>query len=351
MRSDRKLWGSDRRLRVLAGAGGLVALVAAGASVQRRHMQRIASDPEQAVLRESPSGQPLEIVSADGTILHAEAFGPQDGPTIVLAHGWTEGLTFWTYVIRELAPQGFRLVAYDLRGHGLSGRAAGGDYGMDRFGEDLEAVLRACLSGGERAVVAGHSLGAMSIVAWTESHEVTARVSAAALLNTGVGDLIAEQLIVPVPAIASAIGNTIAVHAFLGARAPVPRFSTPLSHYLIRYVAFGPAATPAQVAFYEQMLIACPPAARASVGIAMSELALDHALPRLTVPTLVMAGAKDRLTPPSHARRIAEQLPDLVDLIELPDTGHMGPLERPKEISEALVRLAADVAGGISVAV
>ena len=56
-------------------------------------------------------------------------------------------------------------------------------------------------------------------------------------------------------------------------------------------------------------------------------------LPRLTVPTIVLAGARDRLTPPSHARRIAGMLPQLVRLIVLPDTGHMAPLERPDEVT------------------
>jgi pimeloyl-ACP methyl ester carboxylesterase len=53
-----------------------------------------------------------------------------------------------------------------------------------------------------------------------------------------------------------------------------------------------------------------------------------------------MTGAQDRLTPPSHARRMAGELPRLYRLIELPETGHMGPLERPAEIAEALRELA-----------
>jgi pimeloyl-ACP methyl ester carboxylesterase len=72
---------------------------------------------------------------------------------------------------------------------------------------------------------------------------------------------------------------------------------------------------------------------------------LHHALARLTIPTLVMAGERDRLTPPVHARRIAEELPNLTALIELPDTGHMGPLERPHEVSCALAELARSVLG------
>jgi pimeloyl-ACP methyl ester carboxylesterase len=75
-------------------------------------------------------------------------------------------------------------------------------------------------------------------------------------------------------------------------------------------------------------------------------------VPQLTVPTLVMAGANDRLTPPAHAERIAAVLPQLDQLIVLPATGHMGPLERPDEITEALVALAqhAGISAGAAVA-
>jgi pimeloyl-ACP methyl ester carboxylesterase len=94
------------------------------------------------------------------------------------------------------------------------------------------------------------------------------------------------------------------------------------------------------VAFYERMLVSCARDVRAAVGLALSDMELHHALSRLTVPTLVMDGSDDRLTPPSHARRVAGDIPQLHRLIELPDTGHMGPLERPAEVADALRELA-----------
>jgi pimeloyl-ACP methyl ester carboxylesterase len=303
-------------------------------------MRRIARDPEKAALDDTPKGRAQSVSSDDGTTLHVEVFGPEDGETVVLAHGWTEAIQYWTYVIRGLVDKGLRVVAYDLRGHGDSAPAKGGDYAIPRFGEDLEAVLAACVPQGRRAVVAGHSLGAMSIASWAEKHDVERHVKAAALLNTGVGDLIAEHLILPLPGIAQAVNRVIARHGFLGSRAPLPRFSTPLSYAAIRYIAFGPDASPAQVAFFERMLVTCPPQVRADIGIAMSEMDLHDALPRLTVPTLVFAGAEDRLTPPSHARRIAEMLPQLRRLTVLENTGHMTPLERPDVVIDALAELA-----------
>lgn len=324
--------------RPIAVAGALAGLVAAGALLEWRHLRRIAADPRRALLENPPAGRPLRVVSPDGTEIHAEVFGADELPTLVLGHGWTEALRYWTLVIREL-PE-FRIVAYDMRGHGRSAPAAGGDYSVERFGEDLEAVLSAAVPEGERAIVAGHSLGGMAIAAWADRHDI-GRVHAAALLFTGLGDLVANQLLVSVSRFAHRLRDPIARQVFFGSRVPLPRFSSPLSYAFVRYIAFGPDATPAQIAFFERMLVRCAPNVRAAVGLAVADIELHHALARLAVPTLVMAGAEDRLTPPAHARRLASDLPQLHRLIELPHTGHMGPLERPVEVADALRELAA----------
>lgn len=320
---------------------GASALATAGAyAVQRRHLGLIAADPINERLSDPPRGRALAIRSADGTMLHAELFGEESAPTIVLAHGWTEELAYWTLVTPRLVERGFRVCAYDLRGHGDSEPGTDGDYSIERFGEDIQAVLDAVAGPGDGPVLAGHSLGAMSIVAWAEDNPVSERVSAVALLNTGVGELIAESLLVPLPWLANLLNRTPLSRGVLTARGGVPRFSTPLSEAMIRYTAFGPTATPALIAFYERMLVACAPDVRADVGLALTELELSHAVPRIDVPTLVLAGANDRLTPPGHAERIAEALPGPKRLLILPQTGHMGPLERPDEVADALLELA-----------
>jgi pimeloyl-ACP methyl ester carboxylesterase len=332
------LTGSHRERWLWAGIGAAGILAAGG--LEAAHMRRIARDPEKAELEETLEGRAQRVPSADGTGLHVEVFGPEDAETVVLAHGWTEALRFWTFVIHRLERKGTRVVAYDLRGHGDSEPAKEGGYAIPRFGEDLEAVLAACVPDGRRAVVVGHSLGAMSVASWAEKHDVERRVRAAVLLNTGVSDLINENLLLPLPGVARALNRTIALHGFLGSKAPLPRFSTPLSAAAIRYIAFGHDASPAEVAFFERMLVTCPPEVRADVGIAMSDMDLQGALPRLTVPTIVIAGEEDKLTPPSHARRIAELLPELRRLTVLEDTGHMTPLERPDAVIDAVTELA-----------
>jgi pimeloyl-ACP methyl ester carboxylesterase len=330
---------TTREQRLWAAAGALAGAALAGAVAERRHDTRVAADPENQILRDPPRGRPLSARSGDGTVLHAEVFGEDATGTVVLAHGWTEELHYWTYVIRELTGRGFQVIAYDLRGHGQSHPATSGDYAIPRFAEDLEAVLRDCVPDGRRVLIAGHSLGAMSIVSWAERYELGDNVVAVALINTGLRNLLAEQLLIPIPWLARLVRGVPPRYS-VGSRAPLPNFSTPLTYGLARYFAFGPAATPAQVAFYERMLITTRPDVRAKVGITLSELDLHNALPRVTVPTTVIAGADDRLTPPSHAQRIGDQLPRLHRLIVLSETGHMAPLERPAEVCDALGELA-----------
>jgi len=343
--------GAPRRIALTPAALTATAVVgglAAAAAWQRRHLRARAGNEEFVALSAPLGGRGLTIKSADGTALHAEVFGDTDptGPTVVLAHGWTERLSFWGPVIGLLQAHGLRVIAYDLRGHGASSPATGGDYSLERFGEDLEAVLATVVDEPERATVVGHSLGAMSIAAWAEHHDPPARAGAAALVNTGLGDLISGHLLFG--ELAKFLNHPGAGRALLGARAPLPSFSSPLQQAVIRHIAFGPGARAGDVAFYEQMLMDCPAAVRAATGVALSDMDLWHAVAKLTIPTLVVAGERDRLTPPAHARRIAEELPDCAGLIVLPGTGHMSPLERPRELSEALVQLVDETAGTLA---
>jgi pimeloyl-ACP methyl ester carboxylesterase len=336
-----------RQVRVLtlsAAAAG----VGAGIAVERSHLRALAHDRDYEQLSAPLGGRTLTARSPDGTRLHVEVFGPEDGPTVLLVHGWTEQLRFWSPIIRLLRDRGLRTIAYDLRGHGASDRAATRDYSVERFGDDVEAVLATAVGEGGLATVAGHSLGAMSIAAWAARYEAQARAQAAVMINTGLGDLIATNVLVT--GIAGRLISPSLSRKVLGSHAPVPSFSSPFAHAAIRFIAFGPTATAGQVAFYERMLIECPADVRAAVGIALSEMDLYPSVTRLTVPTLVIAGDCDRLTPPAHTHRIASMLPMPAGLIELERTGHMSPLERPEELANAIAQLASDTAGAAEVA-
>jgi pimeloyl-ACP methyl ester carboxylesterase len=326
---------------IAAGAGTAAMLAAGWAAAQRRDQRAIAADPKGPELFAELGGARRSVRTADGTALWVRTFGPDDAPTIVMVHGWTCAAEFWK--LQVAAHKGERrIVTFDLRGHGQSERPPNGNYTIETFAEDLQAVLEAEVPAGERALLVGHSLGAMTIVAWAGSHRdlVDERVSATVLVNTGVGDLISDSLVVEGMPDSFAQLERLAGQGLLRARTPIPATSTPLSHRLIRYAVVGPDASPAEVAFCEQLVLSCPADVRGAVGGTLSRLDLNESLADLTVPTLVIAGERDRLTPPRHAHEMAQALPELLDVVEIPRSGHMSPVEYPDEVNRLIAELA-----------
>jgi pimeloyl-ACP methyl ester carboxylesterase len=321
---------------------GVAGVAGVGVAFELRHRRRLASDPLDALLSTPLVGESVAVTSADGTLIHAEVFEAPDGaPTVVLVPGWTETLQIFDLVTRGLGDRGFRVASFDLRGQGQSGAPVDGDQAIERYGEDVEAVLAAVAGGREDVIIAGHSMGGMSIMAWAAAFEASARVRGVGLLNTGAVGLVDASTLLPgrVPAGAR---RGIGAKFILGA-APPPPVSTPLSRGILRYAAFGPTATEAQVAFYERMGWECPAAVRIGAGATLATLDVTAGVERMNVPTLVLTGAQDRMTPPVLSQQMAEMLPNPVELKILPQTGHMTPLERPGELVEALAGLASGV--------
>jgi pimeloyl-ACP methyl ester carboxylesterase len=332
----------ESRKAIAVGAGGAMAALAAGwIAAQRRDSRAIAADPKGAALFAEFGGRRSAVRAADGTALWARTFGPDDAPTIVLVHGWTCAAEFWKLQVEALHGER-RIVTFDLRGHGQSERPPDGDYSIQTFARDLNAVLEATVPAGERALLVGHSLGAMTIVAWAAEHpdQVDDRISAAVLLNTGVGDLISESLVIEGIPDGFARLRRLTGESVLRARSPAPTTSTPVTNRMIRRYVVGPDASPAEVAFCEQLVLSCPADVRGAVGGTLSQLDLKAALARLQVPTLVISGERDRLTPPAHAELMARSLPDVLDLVVIPRSGHMTPVEFSTEVNGLLAELA-----------
>jgi pimeloyl-ACP methyl ester carboxylesterase len=281
----------------------------------------------------------LTVTSADGSRLHVEEHGREDGPTVVLVHGWTCSTAFWGPVIRHLA-DGHRVVVYDQRGHGRSPAAGPGGYSTDALADDLCAVLDTVLdTAGSRAVVAGHSMGGMTVMAAAGRPQVRERVAAALLCNTGSSRLLYESTVAPLRA--GRLRYRVQ-KAVLGSSLPLGPV-TPLGMRVLRYATMGPAATREQMEACARIVHACPRAVRAAwARKVLAVLDLDAGLADLDLPVGVIAGEKDRLTPPVHARRLAGALPNCTGLTELPGLGHMTPIEAPRTVAVAVVALVRD---------
>ncbi|MGV9313395.1 alpha/beta fold hydrolase [Streptomyces sp. NPDC003691] len=282
--------------------------------------------------RALPRPEVRTVASADGAPLHVEIHGPRDAPAVVLSHGWTCSTRFWSAQTEALAGE-FRVVVYDQRGHG---RSPMGRVGTDRLADDLEAVLRAVLAPGERAVVGGHSMGAMTIMAAAGRPALAEHAAAVLLCSTGASHLTEDSLVMP--GRRSAL-RTRLNHAVLRSTLPLGPV-TPLGLPLLRHVALSRAATRQQVEECARIVHACPRIHRAAWARVLATLDLTASVAALDLPAVVLVGSADRLSPPVHAHRIAARLPDCRGLTVLDGAGHMTPVERPDEVTAHLRELA-----------
>ena len=295
-----------------------------------------------------PPSRTMVVHAPDGTRLHTEVFGPNDGYPIVLAHGITCSLRVWHEQINDLS-RDFRVIAYDHRGHGRSGVPDGKAYSLNHLAADLDAVLAATLRRGERAVIAGHSMGGIAISSWADRfrHRVEYRADAVALINTTTGDLLDKIQLLPVPGLlktARVAAARTMIRALGGA--PLVNGTQPGSRRFLRMMAVGADADPAIARFLHELFSATPAAGRGAWARVLVEEMGPKAyidLSGLTVPALVIGSTKDRLLPMSRARKIAEDAPNLIELVEMPG-GHCAPLEHPAMVNQYLRGLAAEVA-------
>lgn len=294
-----------------------------------------------------PPGRPVEVRSRDGIRLHAEVFGREDGYPIVLAHGITCAIRVWAHQIADLS-QDYRVIAFDHRGHGRSAvPVRRGAYSLDHLAADLDSVLEATLAPGERAVIAGHSMGGIAITSWSERHaeRVTERADAVALINTTTGDLLRNVKLLPVPApLANVRVRTAGTLLKTFGAVPVPRAIHGPNQRFLSMLAVGRDADPAITAFVHELFAATSPIGRGG----WARTLVDHLGPQhiglhnLVVPTLVIGSEKDRLLPVTSSRRIAEEVPNLTEFVELAG-GHCAILERPAEVNKHLRALVESV--------
>jgi pimeloyl-ACP methyl ester carboxylesterase len=325
---DRK---SVRRRGLLIGA--LAAGAAAGLAVERYMVgrERGRPDPEGRELFGELRGTPVGPVSSfDGTQIHVEVAG--EGPTIVLSHGFSLNLTAWHYQIRDLTSD-YRLVLYDQRGHGRSGRPPAGDWSLDALARDLEAVIRAH-GGPEPVAVVGHSMGGMATLRFCGVFPelIGTRVAALGLVNTTAADVMGGML----PGAARRMGaatQTVqeglmrALASNAGRVDNLRRRASDLAYLGVRLMGVGPGALPSHVAFVERMLADTPTDVWAALLPALLAMDVSEILDVLDVPTLVVVGTRDRLTPPGAAQRVTAAIKD-AELAVFHDAGHMVMIER-----------------------
>ena len=337
---------TTRRKVGIAGAivGAASAGVAAAALAKRYAVGRMRLRPDADASEPFGElrGRDLTLVTSDNTALHVEIDGPEDAPlTIVFCHGYCLSLESWHYQRRDLRDS-YRMVLWDQRSHGRSQRASAEDSNIDRLGDDLAEVIDRFVPG--PCVLVGHSMGGMTIMALADRHPELFgdKIRAVSLIATSAGKL--AELTLGLPALLSKVVHKIAppTISMLGKRGSfvdkTRHAGSDIAFLMTRLMGFGDSknVSPTLVDFAETMIRATPTEVFADFYPALmnhDKLAALHVLD--PVPTAILVGDKDWLTPPEHSKAIAAALPK-AQLTEVPDTSHLIQLERPGEVNDAL---------------
>ena len=324
---------SRKRTAVLSAA---VAAGALGAGLLGRAALRRHREPEHPPLGDPPPEQLDAVTSLDGTMLSLRAAGPVGAPVIVLTHGFSLDLTTWGLLWPELAKE-FRVVAFDQRSHGGSTAAAHGDLSLRAMGRDLVAVVEAVVPTGA-AVVVGHSMGAMALLAAAEQRPELfgTRIAGVALIGVAADDLVRGAMGSVADLVRPRLGSISAAARRVDLlRRAVLASPGDVGGIVTRLTQFGPDASPHLVEHVVQLAAAARPEVWTRGLAEVLDVDLRHAIPRVSVPALVLVGEHDRVTPPAAAVELAGELPN-ARLVVLESAGHLPMLERPETLATVL---------------
>ena len=285
-----------------------------------------------------------EVTLPDGVQLHVEVSGPADAPvTVVLLHGWCLDRRTWHHQIaalETLTENAPRIITYDTRGHGRSGSTRLRSATLGQLGDDLAEVLRRFAPTGP-VVLAGHSMGGMAIMeyAHTHSEEFARRIGGLLFVSTTAEGHTHTRYGLP-PQLATLMRAGEMIGAGLLARSGAwrpHRAVMPALRPAIRWLLFGDEYSDAAL---RVTLKSVGSTSLRSIGGFRPSIGAQQRLETLAtlgdVPAAVLVGDRDRLTPPPCAESIAEARPG-TELTVFPGAGHMLMLERPDEVSAALI--------------
>ncbi|WP_243795371.1 3-oxoadipate enol-lactonase [Saccharopolyspora gloriosae] len=245
-------------------------------------------------------------------IPHYEFTGPEGAEVVVLSNSLGTDLGLWDAQLSALSER-FRVLRYDQRGHGRT-PGTPGPYALADLGGDVLELLDHLDV--ERAHFAGVSLGGMTGMWLAEN--APDRLDRLALLCTS-AELTPREAWRERAALARRDGTKSMVDGSL------TRWFTPAL-----------ASRADVVAKFGDALRACDDEGYASCAEAIADMDLVDGLPRITAPTLVIAGRDDPATPPPHAERIGAGVPGArVEII--PDASHLANVERAESVNRLLL--------------
>ncbi|WP_418063999.1 alpha/beta fold hydrolase [Pimelobacter simplex] len=286
-----------------------------------------------------------EVITEDGLRIHVTVRGPADAPlSVLLAHCWTAEESDWHYQVTDLLARyghAIRLITWDHRGHGRSDRAAEAACTIPLLARDLGLVVDTYAPDGP-LVLAGHSVGGMTITAIPEERpDLVDRIAGALFVSTTSGEL--HQVTLGLPAVAGALLRDrlpflLANRSRMLSLSRREKFPA-IERQIARRFLFGRPARSRDVSHVvDQLVHAWPETMSGFFKDMMAHDRIGNLAAFDDIPTTVLVGSRDLLTPPEHAAKIARGIRG-ARLLVAPEAGHYLPFERRELVSAELCAL------------
>jgi non-heme chloroperoxidase len=278
------------RRSLLAGA----ATAAAGAALSTAAAAAAAPAKPAAAPAGARAGHFLTV--ADGTVIHYKDWG--SGQPVVFSHGWPLQGDAWEDQMFFLASHGYRVIAHDRRGHGLSSQPWGGN-DMDHYADDLAALLNHLDL--KNAVLVGHSTGGGEVTRYLARHG-SERVAKAVLVGA-----------VPPQMVKSATNpNGLPMEVFDGIRKSVvddrSQFFMDLTLPFYGYNRPGAKVSQGVRDTFRAQGMQCGLKNAYDCIKQFSETDFSADLKKIDVPTLIVHGDDDQIVPIDASARAAAKL-------------------------------------------
>lgn len=275
------------------------------------------------VMGERPLPGNLRRIAVNGVNLAVDVRG--QGPALLLIHGYPLDHSIWEHQVAQL--DGWMRVAPDLRGMGQSDAPDLG-YSMATYAEDLLALLTAL--GIEKAVLCGLSMG--GYIAFEMLRIAPHRVRGLILMDTRADADTPE----------GRKGRDAAAH-----QAREGGATAIAAAMLSKMLARTPAPAPPELTERVRRMMAATPVSGilGALGALKERPDSQPLLPTLDrVPTLVVVGEDDQITPVPGARAMAAAVPG-GRLVVVAGAGHLTPLEQPEATTQAIAAFLAALPG------
>jgi 3-oxoadipate enol-lactonase len=321
-----------RRVSVTAGVfGGTAGLLYAAPRVAAARIRRTPDGDASRALYDLPY-ESRWVDSHDRGSIHVVENGNVDDPPILLSHGVTLDNRVWVHQLEDLPELGFRAIAYEHRGHGQSVLGEDG-HTIDNLAEDVRTVVEGMDLNG--VILVGHSLGGVAMQAFVINFPEIAseRVAGMVLLSSLAYTLLGSRT-----------SQWKAKLEKWTKRVPDGQWmwDSPNLGFVVSRLGFGKRPKPSHVELVRNMMADCTHETHHDAPRALIGLDLTPDLPSIKVPTLVIGGSADMITPPASSRRMASLIPG-ARLELLRDGGHLLMLERTETINALIADFAREV--------